>query len=148
MEHRFLGPASNRRARYAQPLERAERRRRVGRILVASIPEAEAWFRAVLPPAQLSFVRAFDQAVFALRKISFELVVIHTRFDASRIRSLTKLPALGSRAVELAVSALGARLFLELTDSDESQVRARQALVSLAMDTVEGSERPVAMASA
>src|SRR5688572_7614233 len=61
MEYCFLGPAANLRARYAQALERAERPRRVARILVASIPEAEAWFRAVLPAAQLSFVRGFDQ---------------------------------------------------------------------------------------
>jgi hypothetical protein len=151
----------------AHALERAERvepanvfqaRRGVGRILVASIPEAEAWFRAVLPLWQLSFVRTFDQAALALRKMSFDLVVAHICFDDSRmfdllkylraqeryaavpvacVRSLSKVSARGGRAIELAASALGARLFFEVTDADDGQARARQALTSLAMDIIE-----------
>ena len=108
------------------------------RVLCAAIPELDDKLRDCLPGQDISFVRTMHQAVSALRRDGFELLVIDLNFDESRmfellqyVRALPKyrdVPVICTyadhvnltdaviRNIDVAVKALGGMAFLDLRD--------------------------------
>ena len=108
------------------------------RVLCAAIPELDDKLRDCLPGHEISFVRTMHQAVAALRRDGFRLLVIDLNFDESRmfellqyVRALPKyheVPVICTyadhvslsdaviRNIEVAVKALGGMAFLDLRD--------------------------------
>lgn len=113
----------------------------MARVLVADVPEMESTLRDCLPGHELSFVRTMREAIFALRRDGYGLIVIGLHFDESRmiemlsyVRGLEKyrdapvicvqgievnLPASVLKSIDVAVKALGGTAFLDLRDGAE-----------------------------
>lgn len=109
------------------------------KVLVADIPEADEAIRACLPGYELSFVRDMREALRALHRGAFGLVVIELHFDESRMLELLEharaleryrnvpvvcvqaidanLPASVLKNIDVAVKALGGMAFLDLRDA-------------------------------
>ncbi len=107
-------------------------------VLCAAVPELDERLRDCLPEHELTFVRTMHQAVAALRRDGFRLVVIDLNFDESRmfelLQYLRALPKYGDvpviciygdhlnlsdaliRNIDVAVKALGGMAFLDLRD--------------------------------
>src|SRR5215216_1753856 len=58
------------------------------RVLVANVAEMDDKIRECLPTHDLSFVRTMQEAVRALRRDGFQLIVIGLDFDESRMLEL------------------------------------------------------------
>jgi CheY-like chemotaxis protein len=108
------------------------------RVLVATVPEMDERLRECLPGQELFFVRTLHEAIVALRRNDFQLLVIDLNFDESRmfellqyVRALPKYEGVPvicvygdhlnlSEAVihniDVAVKALGGVAFLDLRD--------------------------------
>jgi hypothetical protein len=108
------------------------------RVLVACIPEADEAIAGCLPGRELDFVRTTHEALAALRRDGYGLVVIELHFDESRmfevlehVRGLQRyrdVPVVCVQAIEVglseavlrnidvAVKALGGQAFLDLRD--------------------------------
>lgn len=108
------------------------------RVLVAAVPEMDERLRECLPEHELFFVRTLHEAIVALRRDGFQLLVIDLNFDESRmfellqyVRALPKYEGVPvicvygdhlnlSEAVihniDVAVKALGGMAFLDLRD--------------------------------
>ena len=108
------------------------------RVLVADVPEMDEKVRECLPQRDLTFVRTMSEAIRALRRDGFQLVVIGLNFDESRMLELLQyvraLPAYKEvpvicvhgdhlnlseavmRNIDVAVKALGGVAFLNLRD--------------------------------
>jgi len=113
----------------------------MARVLVADVPEMESTLRDCLPGHELTFVRTMREAIFALRRDGFGLIVIGLHFDESRmiellshVRGLEKyrdapvicvqgievnLPGSVLRSIDVAVKALGGTAFLDLREGAE-----------------------------
>lgn len=112
--------------------------KRKASVLCAAVPELDDKLRDCLPGHELSFVRTMHQAISALRRDGFELLVIDLNFDESRmfellqyLRALPKyrdVPVICTyadhlnlseaviRNIDVAVKALGGIAFLDLRD--------------------------------
>jgi CheY-like chemotaxis protein len=108
------------------------------KVLCAAGPEMDERLRECLPGHELTFVRTMYQAIGALRRDGFQLVVIELNFDESRmfellqhVRALPKysqvpviccygdhlkLSGAVVRHIDIAVKALGGVEFLDLRD--------------------------------
>jgi hypothetical protein len=108
------------------------------RVLVASAQDLDEKIRECLPEHDLTFVRTMREAISALRKDGFQMVVISLEFDESRMLELLQyvraLPAYQEipvicvhadsvnlrqsvmRNIDVAVKALGGVGFLDLAD--------------------------------
>jgi CheY-like chemotaxis protein len=107
-------------------------------VLCAVVPELDETLRDCLPGHELTFVRTMHQAVAALRRDGFQLLVIDLNFDESRMLELLQyvraLPKYRDAPViciygdhlnlsepvihniDVAVKALGGMAFLDLRD--------------------------------
>ena len=107
-------------------------------VLCAAVPELDDTLRDCLPGHELTFVRTMHQAVAALRRDGFRLVIIDLNFDESRmfelLQHLRALPKYAGvpviciygdhlnlsdaviRNIDVAVKALGGMAFLDLRD--------------------------------
>ena len=110
----------------------------MARVLVADVPEMDDRVAHCLPGHELVFVRNMYEAVRALRRDGFSLVVIGLHFDESRmfellshVRSISAydtvpviciqgleliVPEAVMRTVDMAVKALGGTAFVDLRD--------------------------------
>jgi hypothetical protein len=108
------------------------------RVLVASVGDLDGKIRECLPEHDLTFVRTMREAIAALRRDGFQMVVIGLEFDESRMLELLQyvraLPAYREipvicvhadsvnlsqsvmRNIDVAVKALGGVAFLDLAD--------------------------------
>jgi PleD family two-component response regulator len=108
------------------------------RVLVADVAEMDAKIRECLPGHDLTFVRTMYEAISALRRDGFQLVVIGLEFDESRmlellqyVRGLPKykdipvvcvhadhlnLSEAAMKNIDVAVKALGGMAFINLAD--------------------------------
>jgi CheY-like chemotaxis protein len=108
------------------------------KVLVADIPEMDSTLRDCLPGHELIFVRTMREAISALRRDGFDLILIGLHFDESRmiellshVRGLEKyrdapvicvqgievnLPESVLKSIDMAVKALGGTAFLDLRD--------------------------------
>ncbi|HZM32859.1 MAG TPA: hypothetical protein VFC18_00070 [Burkholderiales bacterium] len=111
-------------------------------ILVADVPEMERTIRDCLPGHELMFVRTMREAMSALRRDGYQLIVIGLHFDESRmiellsyIRGLEQyrnapivcvqglemaLPESVLKSIDVAVKALGGLAFLDLRESAQA----------------------------
>jgi CheY-like chemotaxis protein len=111
------------------------------KVLVADVPEMDRVIRDCLPGHDLLFVRTMREAVAALRRDGFRVVVIGLHFDESRmiellsyVRTMRRyddaavicvqgievaLPEAVLKSIDVAVKALGGTAFLDLRDHSE-----------------------------
>jgi CheY-like chemotaxis protein len=111
------------------------------KVLVADVPEMDQTIRDCLPDQDLTFVRTMREAISALRRDGFGLILIGLHFDESRmiellsyVRGLEKyrdapvicvqgielnLPDSVLTSIDVAVKALGGTTFLDLRDGAE-----------------------------
>ena len=111
------------------------------KVLVADLPETDARIRECLPGCEFVFVRSMHEALVALRRDGFSLVVIGLHFDESRmfellghVRALERyrdtpvvcvqgversLPDAVMKNIDVAVRALGGTAFLDLRDGSD-----------------------------
>ncbi len=127
--------------------------RKIG-VLCAASPELDDRLRECLPGHEMTLVRTMHQAVSALRRDGFGLLVIDLNFDESRmfellqyVRALPKyaeVPVIciyGDhlnlsdaliRNIDVAVKALGGMAFLDLRDGSLAHHADSQRLGSMA----------------
>ena len=131
--------------------------RRVNKkILAADVPELDARLVNLLPGDELYFVRTVDEAIRALERDDFDLLVISVHFDDSRMFDLLRQvriegrnkgipvvcvrePGLGFTAVstntlEVTCRALDANAFVDLAslkDEEERNAALRGAIEDL-----------------
>ena len=121
------------------------------RILVADRPESDRRLATILAGHELVFVRTLAEALRALRKQRFELVLVGVHFDESRMFDLMRevgegmqvvcvrsqqfqSPAITLEGLEIAAKTLGCALFLDLTwyaDDESGNSAVRQLLDAL-----------------
>jgi CheY-like chemotaxis protein len=116
------------------------------KILVADTPEADRRLSAILSGCDLVFVRTLEQAERAVQSTQFDLVLVSVHFDESRMFDFLRhlqasrhgncpvvctrsyrfvSPAISIEGLEIAVKALGCRLFLDFTKyPDDAQGNA------------------------
>ena len=122
-------------------------------ILVADVPELDSRLISLLPGDELYFVRTLDEAVQALEREDFRLLVISVHFDDSRMFDLLRrvraegrhqaipvlclrepglgLSAVSSHSLEVTCRALEANAFIDLAglkDDDERNGALRAAI--------------------
>jgi hypothetical protein len=112
------------------------------KVLVADVPEMDRTIRDCLPGHELVFVRTMREAIAALRRDGFGMIVIGLHFDESRmiellsyVRTLRRydnapvvcvqgievaLPDVVLKSIDVAVKALGGTAFLDLRDHAEA----------------------------
>jgi CheY-like chemotaxis protein len=125
------------------------------KVLVADVPEMDQTIRDCLPGQNLTFVRTMREAISALRRDGFGLILIGLHFDESRmiellsyVRGLDKyrdapvicvqgievnLPESVLKSIDVAVKALGGTAFLDLRDGAAKFSEHCGALESVAL---------------
>ena len=115
-------------------------------VLIADVPAMDQRYRAVLPSAELRFVRSIGEATRALDVREFELLAIGVHFDESRMFELlwvvkaksSTMPVVCTRGcqiasalssvagIDTAVRCLGACDFIDFRDyADDAEGNAR-----------------------
>ena len=132
-------------------------RARVNRkILIADVPELDSRLVGLFPGDELYFVRAVDEALRALERDDFDLLVISVHFDDSRMFDLLRqvriegrnkgipvvcvrepglaFTAVSAHTLEVTCRALEANAFLDLAslkDDEERNAALRAAIDGL-----------------
>src|SRR5262245_31450160 len=124
----------------------------MAKILVADRPETDRRLAAILSSHQLVFVRTMAEAQRAVAAGTFDMILIGVHFDDSRMFDLLRhlqggsvplvcvrgmqfqSPAITLEGLQIAASALGCQLFLDLTwyaDDAPGNGAVRQLLEAL-----------------
>ena len=134
------------------------------RVLVADVPAMDKRYRAILPDAELRFVRSMGEASRSLDVRKFDLLIIGVQFDESRMFELLWLvkarsvttpvacirgcqvdSALSSVAgIDTAVRSLGACDFIDFRDypdTAEGNPKIRQRLLACLAEKGPRAER-------